>query len=153
DLFLILWTPTGNSTKDPYAVPLVSAFFLLVLFLAVWAQIDRRLGGIIRSAPGPASLRAREEDAVQPSEPPASPPPLVQPAPRLSIQVRGVEGRPRLSADAAARVQQGRELYTLGVGLVRWTAWRLAFASLWVVLLGGVVERPYPAPGALLFWA
>ena len=146
DIFLMLWTPTGDSYKSPWAVPLVSGFFLMVLAILLLGRSDQSLGRQIQAttsaAPPPSVEATRPSQAIQD----------VRPVPDFSIDVVTTQTLPTLSPDAAAIVERGRRLYSERLRIYRRGVWLLGLAHLSVALVGRTLDRPYPIPFVVWSW-
>lgn len=146
DVFLMLWTPTGNAYKSPWAVPLVSGFFLLVLAIVLAGRSDQSLG---RQIQAPAS--AAPPPWVEATRPPQASQD-VRPVPDFSIDVLTTQNLPRLSPDAAVIVERGRRLYSERLRIYRRGVWLLGLAHLAIALAGRALDRPYPIPSVVWSW-
>ena len=146
DIFLMLWTPTGDSYKSPWAVPLVSGFFLLLLAIVLSGRSDQSLGRQIQAtasaAPPPSVETTRPSQAIQD----------VRPVPDFSIDVLTTQNLPTLSPDAAVIVERGRRLYSERLRIYRRGVWLVGLAHLAVALVGRALDRPYPIPFVVWSW-
>jgi hypothetical protein len=148
DVALFLWTPSGNSYKSPWAVPIVSGFILLLLFILLAGRQDQSLG---------AKIQAREDaGSAGPPEVEQVPRRLasqeVLPVPAFSLEVLKAENVPPLSPDARALVQRGRSFYRERLRIYRRGVWLLLLANLVIAWLGRTLGRPYPIPWAVIGW-
>lgn len=146
DIFLMLWTPTGDSYKSPWAVPFASGFFLLLLAMLLFGRADQsladRIQGTARTARSSLVDAARPLPAMQD----------VAPVPNFSIDVLSTQNFPTLSPGAAALVERGRRLYSERLRIYRRGVWLLGIAHLAVALGGHALDRPYPIPFVAWWW-
>lgn len=149
DIALILWTPSGDSYKSPWAVPVVTGFFLLVLLLLLSGRLDQSLGSKIQSTGDAAGSEAPPE-VERVLRPPQAQETL--PVPAFSLEVLKAETRPPLSPDAISLVQRGRSFYRERLRIYRRGLWFLLLAHLAIALLGRVLDSPYPISWRVAAW-
>lgn len=140
DIGLMVWTPSGNSSKSPWAVPLVSCFFLLLLAILLSGRADQALGRRMQATEN-AEGAPPAEQAIRPLDAHD-----VRPVPVFAIEMLEPENLPPLSPDARLLVQRGQGFYTERLRIYRRGVALLSLAHLAVALLGRALDSPYPIP-------
>jgi hypothetical protein len=142
DIVLML-TPEGNSKnnyKSPWAVPIVSAFLLLMLIFLFLKRLEPYMGRLMMRK----TVAAAAPPAPAPEPEVAVPPRETIPVPPFAIQTLTRETMPPLSPEARALLQQALDLHKRRVRIFRRAFWLLCAAHLAIALLAGRLGSAYP---------
>ena len=136
DVVLMLWTPSGNGYKSPWAVPLVSGFLLLLLIPLLLDLLNRSLGRRMQ-----AKETATSGEVITKAE---ERPPMIEevPVPAFALEVITTENIPAVSP----LVERARDLYRERLRIDRQAVWFLIASHLVIASLGWASGVAYPLP-------
>jgi len=136
DVWLLLWVPGEGSYKSPLAVPVITFFLLLMIFVVFSQLMNRKLLEEMQT-PGPESTPA---EAVANTV-------AGLPVPQLRVEVLTSEQLPAASPAAAELVARSGRIFQESVAIQRKLIWYLIGTNLVIALglgLGWQLTSPLP---------